>query len=191
MADIELLEGEEWRPVVGYEGQYEVSNMGRVRSIGHYRLFKDGTKRYYKGQLLKNQEARFHKSQVTNSCYSLVTINRKPKKVHLLVAEAFLGPKPNGNDVLHLNGIKSDNRVCNLKYGTRLENMVSSYSYGGKMPRGVFDIKTVLSIRRRLDSGESARKIAREYKVASTTIQKIKSRKTFAWLKEDGSIVTT
>ena len=42
MADIELLEGEEWRPVVGYEGQYEVSNMGRVRSLDRMCLGKDG-----------------------------------------------------------------------------------------------------------------------------------------------------
>lgn len=104
------LEAEEWRPVVGYEGWYEVSSLGRVRRVapGH------GT---HVGRILKSSD--------DSHGYPHVILSSKGYrscKVHRLVAEAFLGPAAK-QEVNHKNGIKSDNRLSNLEWVTHCRNM--------------------------------------------------------------------
>lgn len=105
----------EWRPVVGYEGSYEVSEDGRVRSIRKV----DG-----KGRPTPPRE---RKTPVSGNGYPTITLWERGKgatrTVHSLVAEAFLGPRPEGQEVLHLDGTRTNNCITNLKYGSRSENL--------------------------------------------------------------------
>lgn len=103
-----------WRDVVGYEGLYQVSDTGQVRSLD--RLKTDGRK--IKQKILKqcqNNSGHLHVG-LTKNGRSLT------KKVHKLVAEAFLGPYPNGHEVCHGPNGKTDNSIKNLSYGTRRRN---------------------------------------------------------------------
>lgn len=105
---------EEWKAVKGYEGFYEVSNMGRVRSlprqIKNYR---------FNGKVLKQFTTNGEYLRVTLSVYG------KPKivSVHRLVAEAFVPNPQNKETVNHINEIKQDNRAENLEWLTLLENV--------------------------------------------------------------------
>jgi hypothetical protein len=107
---------EEWRPIAGYEGIYDVSNTGSVRSWTKAK----------RGGLL----APAHDSDG----YLVLGLSRsgraKRHKVHRLVLEAFVGPKPAGLICRHLNGIKTDNRLTNLAYGTYSENLLDAVAHG-------------------------------------------------------------
>lgn len=109
---------EKWRPVVGYEGHYEVSDQGRVRSLRRDVPSRWGGTRKWGGKTLRGT--------VTNGGYVAValSLNRKVKvrSVHRMVAEAFIGPIPDGMYVLHYNDVGTDNRLENLRIGTVSEN---------------------------------------------------------------------
>lgn len=96
---------EEWRPVVGYEGLYWVSDRGSVFSM-------------HSGRALRASTADRGYPAVELFCAGV----GKSWRVHRLVAEAFLGPLPEGQMTRHLNDIKADNRVANLAYGTQSQN---------------------------------------------------------------------
>lgn len=111
------MEQEIWKPVEGYEGLYEVSNMGNVRSLA-YR--KDGVARIMKPW----PHSTFYGSN--GNRYQVVSLwkNKKGRKifVHKLVAMAFK-PNPDGKkEVDHINAIRYDNRADNLRWVTRSEN---------------------------------------------------------------------
>lgn len=103
---------EEWRPVTGRETEYEVSSLGRVRNA--------------RGRVLRPQRG--------SHGYPHVDLGRnKTKLIHILVATAFLGPVPEGQEVRHRNGNKFDPRVRNLQYGTRLQNIQDAIAHGTYM----------------------------------------------------------
>jgi hypothetical protein len=112
------LEGEEWRDVIEYEGLYQVSNLGRVRSLDRFIGHNKGGKRFWQGRLIKPFE--------TLEGYNRVTLYKNGEKdyffIHRLVARAFFKPDPIRNHVDHLNGIRNDNRVENLRWVTPSEN---------------------------------------------------------------------
>lgn len=118
---------EEWRPVVGYEGAYEVSDMGRVRSldrpIPHGRY--PGKTRIMRGRVLR---------PALSAGYPHVNLSvsgvGRAAKIHWLVAAAFIGPRPDGALVCHRNGDSTDNRVENLRYGTYSENLNDMIRHG-------------------------------------------------------------
>lgn len=110
---------EVWKDVVGYEGLYQVSNLGRVRSSAREKKARGGSVFINPGRILTGS--------ITNYGYRQVTLckdNKSSKKqLHRLVAEAFL---PNTDDKLlvvdHINGDKLDNRAENLRWVTYTEN---------------------------------------------------------------------
>lgn len=108
---------ERWVPVVGYEGLYEVSDEGRVRSLA-----RNGTR----GCILK------HDIHVAG--YPGVRLSRDNRKkhftVHSLVARAFLGPRLPGMECRHLNGIPGDCRLENLMWGTSAQNSQDMILHG-------------------------------------------------------------
>lgn len=103
---------EDWRPVVGLEGRYEVSNLGRVRSLtfaSRWGRFARATPIYLRPHC-----------GVTG--YPAVAIGGRLRSVHRLVLEAFVGPCPAGMECAHLNGVRDDPRLSNLRWVTRREN---------------------------------------------------------------------
>ena len=116
---------EEWRPVPGYEGIYEVSDRGRVRSLD--RIVE--TTRFpmrVKGKILNPGQLVYGHMHV-NLCCSGKTI---PAYVHRLVMAAFVGPCPDGMEVCHNNGDPTDNRLTNLRYDTHRSNIMDKANHG-------------------------------------------------------------
>lgn len=123
---------EQWRDVPGFEGQYQVSDQGRVRSLDHrVRLFTRWgaeTTRLSPGRVLR--PGRKGDGHLT------VAIGKgNSRQVHQLVMEAFGGPCPDRHEVLHLNHTPTDNRFTNLRYGTRGENLKMDYVAGTRTQR--------------------------------------------------------
>ena len=111
---------ETWKPVVGWEGLYEVSDLGRVWSLERTVTFKDGRTRTW--------NAAMRKPQVRPSGHLAVMLHRGGKRgkgygIHQLVMAAFVGPCPAGMEVCHNNGDPTDNRLENLRYDTRAANI--------------------------------------------------------------------
>lgn len=108
-------DAEEWRSVVGYEGLYEVSDAGRVRSVP--RMSRIG--RPVRGTVLRmtpERSGHVHVSLADGSGAS------RTRQVHILVLEAFAGPRPEGYEACHNNSVPTDNRRQNLRWDTRSEN---------------------------------------------------------------------
>lgn len=106
---------EVWKPIPGYEGLYEVSNKGRVKRLEQDIICKNGVKRHKKERILKGT--------VQNNGYLYVNLYDGPKRVHRLVAEAFI-PNPEGKpQVNHKDEDKTNNHVENLEWMTAKENL--------------------------------------------------------------------
>ena len=138
-------EHEIWRPIVGYEGLYEVSNLGRVRSMGHYvtQIGYCGTPftRFYKGRIINTPPTRNGYETLTLSNGS----KRETKSVHRLVAEAFIPNPDNLPQVNHKNEVKTDNRAENLEWCTIAYNV----TYGHRIEKAArAKSKPVLQITR-------------------------------------------
>jgi hypothetical protein len=115
---------ERWLPVPGYEGLYEVSDQGRVRSLDR-RVATARGDRITRGQVLKPSPSRG---------YQIVPLSKKGvarrTSVHLIVLAAFVGPRPSGLECCHGNGVRSDNRLENLRWDTRSENQRDAVRHG-------------------------------------------------------------
>jgi len=116
----------EWRDIPGYEGVYQVSSTGRVRSL-------DRKVAHYSGKLLNRRGVEL-KGCLTHRGYVKVSLclggAMKGHYVHSLAALAFIGPRPPGLVVRHLNGRPTDNRAANLAYGTSAENSDDMRKHG-------------------------------------------------------------
>lgn len=113
------FENEIWRDIPEYEGLYQASNMGRIRSVDRYVNSPYNTKSFRKGKVLKPNITR-------NGYYQICLFkNSKVKKysVHRLVYEVFNGQIPENMQVNHINEVKTDNRLSNLNLMTPKENI--------------------------------------------------------------------
>jgi hypothetical protein len=176
------LTNEIWKDIPGYEGQYQVSNQGRVRSLDRYIEVSDPKrkpfKKYVSGQLLRPGKVK--------SGHLTVVLGRnlegKPTStpVHQLVLKTFMGDPKEDEEVRHLNGIPTDNRLENLQYGTRRENILDVFKIGKAWRK--LTSNDVHDIRQRLAKGEKGRHIAKEYGLYETTISVIKTGRLYSWL---------
>lgn len=167
---------EEWRDVKGYEGAYQVSNCGRVRSLDRRVRCGHNASRLVKGRVLKPAGNKYHEHLTV-----VLGHGKNASSVHQLVAEAFLGPRPKGQEVRHLDGNPLNNCADNLCYGTRTENIIDVMRIG--KPWRKLCAEQVRDIRQRLQAGESGAKLAREYGVGEACISSIKVGRSFQWLK--------
>ena len=113
---------EVWRSVVGWEGFYEVSSLGRVKSLARRYWTTGGRVPHW-----CNIRERILKPAKNGCGYWFVALSRDGKLttyvIHRLVAEAFIGPRPAGMDTCHGANGKDDNTLANLTYGTHSQNM--------------------------------------------------------------------
>jgi hypothetical protein len=166
MADITEI----WRPVVGHDG-YEVSNLGRVAVV------KNGNR------ILRVPNRATH--------YLTVSLKKRPgdkaqksPTIHSMVAEAFIGPRPPGAVIRHIDGDRYNNRVDNLLYGTVPENVYDSIQHktykGENNGRSIFDERHIVLIRALLDRGMGTSELARLTNVSIGTIHAIKKRRNWS-----------
>lgn len=116
------MESEEWRQLPGYEGAYEVSSLGRVRSLARI----DSRGRRIRARILSQWPHQ------TGHMYTKLSRNGDSRhgKVHRLVLLAFVGPPPVGCEALHGDGNPANNRIDNLSWGTRSENLYDRVRHG-------------------------------------------------------------
>ena len=131
------LEGEEWRDVVGAEGLYMVSNLGRVASVFDTVTDRLRTRASKRIVLTPNRAIR------NGKYYHTVRINRKTTYVHRLVAQAFLPNTNNYPEVDHINRDGLDNRIENLRWCSHAQNQNNkntreAMSKSGKLKRAVW-----------------------------------------------------
>ena len=105
---------ENWRDIPGYEGRYMVSDQGRVRSLLTNRILR---------------QALFHSGYVY-VCLKDARGGQRNRTTHSLVLLAFVGPPLPKQEVRHWNGIRGDNRLSNLCYGTKVENWADRERHG-------------------------------------------------------------
>ena len=158
-----------WKDIPGYEGRYQVSNLGRVR----------GLTRMSGGRRIQGRIFKGHPGDAQG--HVVVRLDdRKQHYVHRLVLLAFYRA-PHGNEVVrHLNGVPDDNRLRNLAYGSQSENNVDVYRYGKKFKK--FGVSEVKQIKKELSQGTSQRSLARKYGVSFQCIYRISSGWTFGWV---------
>lgn len=164
-----------WKDIVGYEGLYQVSNMGRVKSLNYNHTLEE--------RILKNIKS--------NGYYYRVMLykNKKGKsiRIHRLVGNAFIKNPDNKPCINHIDGNKSNNRVDNLEWCTYKENTEHAFITGMMVNRDTKGIKNcksklnnvqVLEIREKYSTGKyTYQELADEYNVHKSTIELIINRK--------------
>ena len=172
---------EEWRAVVGHP-RYEVSSLGRVRSLDMMVQNKPGRRRFLKpGRILSPCRLRNGYILVTMAMDGVLT--RKP--VHHLVLCAFVRPPERGEECDHKDFNPSNNRLDNLRWMTHLENVQHSNAAGRK-PRGErsgvakLDNGKIRFIRERHAGGQSAASIARELGVSGSAVWYVVTGRTWS-----------
>lgn len=171
---------ERWLPIQGYEGFYEVSNCGRVRSLSVIKQHGGYRPRKIKGRILKT-------GPTPNKIYASACLygegKSKKYKVHVLVARHFVPNPTNAKIVRHKNDNPKNNRDTNLAWGTRKDNARDAQlnnRLGHKLTRAVVsNIKAELKARehryRRQGDGGKFGYIVKKYGISISTVRQIHS----------------
>ncbi|MCZ4505940.1 NUMOD4 motif-containing HNH endonuclease [Rhodococcus ruber] len=118
---------ETWKPILGYEDRYAVSNLGRVKGLARVTVRKDGVVQNWKEKILSPSP--------DGLGYLFFRVRdgkggHEMRKVHLCVLESFVGPRPEGMMGCHNNGDNQDNRLENLRWDTPSANMQDKAIHG-------------------------------------------------------------
>jgi len=159
------MEQEEWRPVAGLEGKYSVSNLGRVMS--HGRVCGNGIK---PERILKA----FKQGRGNPWYVSMEGMDNH--RIDKMVLEAFIG---SGEYPCHLDGDSENNKLDNLKWGTRKEALAYMRKSGAQS-NSKLGLDDVLKIRKMHNEGYSIREISAGYSVSKATVSNVVKRKTWA-----------
>lgn len=163
-----INEKEEWKTIKGYEEKYEVSNLGRIKSLPRY-------VNNHTGQLLVKEK--IIKQQINHKGYAVVTLgnrksgNKKTMFVHRLVAKAFIPNPKNLPQINHIDGNKLNNRIENLEWCDNSYNQIHAYKTGlnihseeaGRKKKAVYQIDI------------SSKKIINEFKSATEAAKQVGS----------------
>lgn len=179
MPDSSTPPQERWLPIPGFEGFYEVSDQGRVRSVRHM------TAAGWRG-------GRLLKPFPDSDGYLRVNLSRQGKvfglqPVHGLVLLAFVGPVSDGQQARHGIGGKTDNRLANLCYGTALENSDDkrrdgTMACGEKQGNAKLTAEDVKDIRFRAAYGEDQASIAARFGISQAHVSRIVLRQSWQHL---------
>jgi len=163
---------EVWKSIPGYEGYYEASSLGHIRSVARL----DRLNRFCPSVDLKPQE---------NTGYQIVKLRRnsvlRDVKVHTLVLETFVCARPEGMEACHGNGVRTDNRLENLRWDTRVANardkvMHGTQPYGSRQHSSKLTESLIPEIRR---SKLPSRMLAEKFGVSMTAISQARRRETW------------
>jgi len=180
-----------WQPVVGFEGLYEVSDTGVVRSLDRIAVY---TRRdQYSGRDLivrRRHNGKILRAAPNQSGHLSVVLGRgKTRAVHVLVLEAFVGPCPDGCEGLHWNDDPANNYLSNLRWGTRSDNLHDAVRNGRKAVGDAHYLAKIKAadvpiIRREARSGRgSIARLARQFSVSASTIQQIRDGRTWRHIR--------
>lgn len=131
-----------WKDISGYEGYFEVSNLGNFRSKDRIIKYKQSGTRLYPGKPLKTET-------IVEGYQRIVLMKEAVKKrymCHRLVAQEFIPNPDNKPFINHINGNPADNRACNLEWCSQSENELHSYRTLGNTMRGKTNPKRVYRI---------------------------------------------
>jgi len=166
---------EEWKPVQleGYEKYYEISSLGRIRSLRKNRLLRP-----FKASRMQYWAIGLHGDKISTKQY-----------IHRLVLLTFVGPCPEGMESCHGEKGKDVNRSDNLRWGTRLSNShdldkQGTRQFGSNHHQAILTEKDVLAIRKAHKKWGDRTRLAREYGVSPGTIGDIINGKTWKNLSE-------
>lgn len=163
MKDIEI-----WKDIQGFEGLYQASTLGNIRSVDRV-ITQFGHKKHYnrrmKGQIIK--------PKLQNSGYSVVWLSKSgkvsPYTVHRIIANTFIKPIEGSDYVNHIDGNKENNKVSNLEWCTLSENITHSYRDIGRKPSKPLSVLCV-------DTGEifeSIQRAAKDKGITKTSISHV------------------
>lgn len=175
---------EEWRNVGGFEGRYEVSSLGRVRSKWRARVLKSGKVKYIGNKIIAQRP--------DGRGYLRVNLNRSNlgleplvAKSHQVVAKAFIGERK-GLHVNHKDGVKTNNKATNLEYTTHIDNirhsiLIGVFPIGEKSHMAKLKKRQVLKIISKANNGIKINynQWGRRFKVDGATIRDIYIGKTW------------
>jgi len=169
---------EEWRPVKGFEGKYEISTLGRFKSLPRLVVRSRGKPFMSKERILPGNVS------VNGPGYKTVNINGRNTYVHAIVLETFVGPRPPKHEACHCNGIRTDNRLENLRWDTQSANQRDRAKHGTsnrgeQCASNILKASEVLEI---YNSKEPGCELARRYGVAQQTICGIRKGRTWTHL---------
>lgn len=156
-----------WKDIEGYEGLYQVSNMGRVKSF------------------LQRSSGKIRLLKLHNRGYNSVSLKKagKPKWffVHRLVATAFIPNPEHKREVNHINGNKTDNRVCNLEWVSSSENKRKGFDTGllSNRNRRKLTYEQAEEIRKKYARGVTKYMLTKEYGLCNRSITDIINHKTY------------
>lgn len=152
-----------WKPVLGYETTYEVSDLGEVRSLRTGRTLRPvwtgARRKQYPTVVLCANGA------------------QRQRKVHTLVLEAFVGPRPEGSVACHRDDDVSNNAVGNLYWGSWSDNARDRVR-NGNHAGAKLSLEQAADIRRRRKAGESGKTLAEEFGVSQQVVWNVYSGRT-------------
>lgn len=166
---------EEWRDIAEHEGSYQVSSLGRVRSL-------DRVVRTSGHAPVRKQQGKMLSAADNGKGYSHIGLSKNGKtktyRVCRLVATAFHGPCPEGMECSHLDGTRDNDTPENLQWVTPSENMSHTLIHGTDMrgtnhPSSKLTETDVVEIRHRYANGEMPCEIYKDYPVSKSTISSV------------------
>ena len=174
-----------WRDIPGYDGMYQASSHGRIRSVDRtiFRPHSHGGHAVwrYKGRVLKARPKESGHLNVSLGAHNT-------KKVHRLVLETFVGACPVGMECLHIDGDPTNNRIENLRWGTRFENKADERKharlYGRRQGSTWLTVEMIRAIKHDLAQTDrpSQKVLAQKYGVHWNTINNINRGYTHRWI---------
>ena len=161
--------GENWKPVVGFEDRYEVSDLGRVKSLN------------YRGSTMK---IRIMKATPNYAGYLVITLGKDHKqyRVGRLVLESFVGPCPENQECCHDDGDRGNNKLNNLRWGTSIDNGNDKRRHG--VAKGMRNSNSKLTENDVIDIRNSPvgfLELAKKYGITHQQIRNIVLRKRGGW----------
>jgi hypothetical protein len=171
-----------WKNIIDFEDIYQVSNFGRIRSLDKIIYSSDNRNRTLRGRILKNKLDRTKKYQhVYLSHKGIATI----VSVHRTVAKHFIPNPENKPEVNHKDGNGLNNRIDNLEWNTRCENIQHSFDIGIRKPYIIprdkchltkLSTSKIRSLIKMYNSGFSYKEMAKEFKMSVSGLEKIISK---------------